>query len=273
MGKSIYDENLYLARDPEVMLALEKKRVHFLYTKEDQRLKYKEIIEKYNRFLLVLRDFFQTLDLDIEMKNMIALAWMIKNGYLSVEKEYKNEELTEEIAGRYGITILEGLGVCRNFTEMGHDLMRLLDYYSKQLYVYSPNMSLPSSARTKKANHVINLIDHEGVKYGMDIYNGCALFHFIDRFTLKRITQKTPKKYRYKPYYEYTTGEKTIDEIKLELEQMEMESKKPTISAIEYEEGIYPDTIAFMSSHRDLCEDFHRETAGMKRELVNSLYK
>ena len=273
MGKSLYSEKIYLANDQEAIQYFQEQRRKNLIAREAHRLQYQEIIKNYNRYLLVLRDFMKSLGLNTEIENTIALAWLIKHGYISVDKEFTGTEEKDEILGRYGLSIIEGKGVCRNYSEMAYDEMRLLNYYSKQLYCYWPNLSLPKSATVKKANHVINLIEHDGVIYGIDLYNGCALFHFTEPLTLERITLKTGKKIRYKPYYEYILGESTEQQIGAHLLDFEKSSKMKTISAIEYEDEIYPDTISFMNNHKNICEDFHRETQDMKEKLVLSLYK
>ena len=273
MAKNIYNENVYLSNDSSAMMYFGEKREKNLRKQVDQRIKYIKIIEEYNRFLLVLRNFMKTLGLNSEIENAIALAWLERNGYLSFNKNITNgQEAKNEILGRYGMSILGGYCVCRNISEMAYDVLRLLDYYVKQLYVYQPNLSLPTSARLKQANHVINLIEHEGVNYGIDLCNGCGLYRFKNKLTLEKITQEIGGKLRYKPYYEFIVGQSTQEEIGKQLKQFEIDSKKRTIAPVEYELGIYPDTIQFMNAHKDMCEDFHIETNETKGNIVRSLH-
>lgn len=272
MAKSLVNENVYLSNDSVAMMYFTEKQDRYLHEKLDQRLRFNETITEYNRFLLLLRDFVKTLGLNSEIENAVAIAWLVKHGYLSYDKQFSyGKETNREILGRYGISILGGYCVCRNISELAYDILRLLEYYSKQLYVYQPNMSLPVSARLKPANHVLNLIEHDGIKYGIDLQNGCGLYRFKNRFTLDKITQEIGGKLRYKPYYEFIVGQSTQEEIGKQLKQFEIDSKKRTIAPVEYELGILPDTIAFMNAHKDMCEDFHNETNETKGHIVRSL--
>ena len=273
MGKNIYNENVYLSGDKEAMdtFLLRKERENLLHVVE--RLKYEDTIREYNRFLLILRDFIKSLGFDTSLENAIALSYLIHHGYLTFDKNFKNEETKDEISARYGMTILKGYGCCRNYSDMGKDILMLLDYYVKNFYCYQPNLSLPKSARLKEANHVINLVEFDGCKYGIDLYNGCALYSFKDCFTLRKISSFDDGKLRYKPYYEILTGESTLEDIKRQLEDFKNESRKSHISFLVYEHDIRAQIVEFMNKHKDLFEDFHNETKSMKENIVLSLRK
>ena len=273
MKKQIYSEKVYLSGDKTAMdTFLEKKeKENLLHVLE--RIANKDAIKEYNRYWLLERDFLKSLGLKTSIENAIALSYLIHHGYLSYNMKFSPKATDNEIKARYGMTILKGYGCCRNFSDMGKDIMKLLDYYVKNLYCYQPNLSLPKSAYMKQANHVINLIMYDGIKYGIDLYQGCALYYFKNSLTLERISQIDNSKIRFKPYYEITTGEGDLESIHKELEEFGLESKKPHLSPLIYEQDILPDTKQFMENKKRDLIDFHNETNEMKEHIVLSLTK
>lgn len=273
MKKNIYSEKVYLTGDKDAMDTFLKKREkgHLLHVM--QRMVHQEEIIEYNKFLLLVRDLMKSFKLNTSLENAIALSYLIHHGYLSYNKEFDNKETKNEIDARLGMTVVSGHGCCRNYSDMGYDVLRLLDFYVKKLYCYLPNLSLPKSAGLKEANHVINLIDFDDVKYGIDLYQGCSLYRFKDSFTMSKLSMMYDDRIRFKPYYELLTGEGTLESIKKEIEEYALESKKRTISAIVYEDVVRPETIAFMGRQKDILEDFHNETNEMKEHIALSLTK
>lgn len=273
MAKNIYDEKVYLKGDEEALDTFLKKKEKRRLLHAIERLKYEDTIREYNKFLLLVRDLIKSFNLNTSLENAIALSYLIHHGYLSYNKEFDNKESKTEIDARLGITIVSGHGCCRNYSDMGYDILRLLDLYVKNYYCYLPNLSLPKSARLKEANHVINLVDFADVKYGIDLYQGCSLYSFKDSFIMQKLSMSDDFRIRFKPYYEILTGEGTLDSIQKEIEEFALESKKRKISALVYQEVIRPGTIEFMDKQKSVLEDFHNETNEMKEHIALSLTK
>lgn len=271
--KNIYSEKVYLSGDKDVMDT-------YLRLKESRRLVciaqrnlYSDAVKEYNRFLLLVRDLMKSFNLNTSLENAIAVSYLIHHGYLSYNKKFDGKEEKDLVKDRLGMNIVRGHGCCRNFSEVGYDVLRLLDFHVKRFYCYLPILCLPNSVGSKQANHVINLIDFDDVKYGIDLYHGCSLYKFKNGLTMEKISMTDNGKIRFKPYYELLTGEGTLESIKKEIEEYALESKKRTISAIAYEDVARPETIAFMGRQKGILEDFHNETNEMKEHIALSLTK
>ncbi len=202
----------------------------------------------------------------------IAISYLIHNGYLCYDKDFKHEENKNEIDARYGLTILKGYGCCRNFSDITRDMMMLLDYFVKNLYCYQGNIYQVRNYRRKSANHVINLIEYDGVKYGMDLFNGCILYRFKNPIILESISETSCLRLANKPYYEIIRGENDIDDILKEIEDYSNEAKKSVISPLEYGEIKAAVTNSLNIRKNDL-DGFHNETREMKKKIVRMMYK
>lgn len=271
MEKNVYDEKVYLSKDEEALDTFYKKRECYALLCDIEREKNNELIKEYNRYLLVSSKFLKSLDLNNSLEYCVAISYLIHKGYFSLDKEFSSVESRGEINSRYGTTIVRGNGCCRNFSDMTFDLMRLMDFFVKELYCYQPNLSLPKSARLKSANHVINVVEFEGVKYGFDLYNGPKLFSFKNPFVLKEISTFDSSMLRNKPYYEIIVDGLSIDDILRELEEYRIESKKQTISPYEYERDILFKTREYLTSQKSMLEDFHESTNEMKLSIAKKL--
>ncbi len=271
MGKNIYNENVYLSNDKEAMDTFLRKKEEYQLLYALERLQHEEVLKLYNKYLLLVRDLLKSFSFNSSLEYSIALAYLIHKGYLSFNKEFKSKEIQDEIHSRYGTTIIRGYGCCRNFSDMTRDMLMLLNYYVKNLYCYLPNLSLPKSAIYKQANHVINVIEYDGVKYGIDLLNSCALYRFKNPLTLERISSFDNDKIRNKPYFEIITGDSSLDEIKEELKDFNAERKKRTISPLEYEDEIKPETIIYMNEHKSILDEFHNDTNQIKEGIALKL--
>lgn len=261
------DEKLYLNNDKSAIDAINllRERYSFLYALENWR--FGELLRIYNHYLLQLSNVLSGLDLSGPMDYSIAMAYLIKNGYLSYDKDFKDEETKQEVHTRYGTSIINGYAVCRNYSDINRDILMLLDMYVKNIYCYR-NPSGVNNSIKKSANHVVNLIEYDGVKYGIDLFNDCQLFKFDNSFILSRISDDKPSKMRYKPYFEIIVGDSTLEDVIKKVEEFDIESKKETISSYEYENGIKNRVLSYMKRNRDIFEDFHRETNEDKEEMV-----
>lgn len=270
MKKNIYDEKVYLKGDREALDTFDRKKEEYslLYTIEEY--KYEDAIKEYNRYLLLVRDFLKKLDLSSSLEYSIAVAYLIHNGYLTYDKKFRNDETKDEVHTRYGMSIIRGYGVCRNFSDINFDLLRLLDFYVKNLYCYQPQFLLPKSSRLKRANHVISLIEYDGNKYGIDLLNGCALYHFKTPLLLEQISMYDNSRIRNKPYYEIITEGKTLDDIMEELKEYRKLVNEGIISPIEYKE-LRGKTIIYLNAHKKMLDDFHLETEEIKNNIVRKM--
>lgn len=271
MKKNIFNEDIYLQRDKDSLDTFYERHFYHKQMRYEQGILYNDEINEYNNFLHILKELMESLGFNTSLENIIAISYLIKNGYLSYEKSFDIKSPTDDLEIKYGMSIICGMGCCRNFSSFGNDILNLLGYYSKIFYCYTPTFILSRFSYSEEANHVINLIEHDGVKYGIDMYNGDTLYGFKNKLILSSISSYYFKSIRYKPYYEIVTGESTFDDIDFQLEIFNNESKKNKISSFVYEDGIRAHTLEVMSRHTDLFEDFHSKTKDIKKDLALSL--
>ena len=65
------------------------------------------------------------------------------------------------------------------------------------------------------ANHMINLIEYDGILYGFDIFDSFGtLYHFINSFELLPIDSKEHSFMYYKPYLDYVYNHLSFEYLK-----------------------------------------------------------
>lgn len=273
MKKNVYDEKIYLKGDKEALDSFRDSRKEFELLHNIEYEKYGTAIREYNKYLLMVKDFLTTLDLNNSLEYSIALSYLIKNGYFTYDRLFRNKKDDNELASRLGISIISGCGCCRNIADLSNDLLNALGYYSNNFYCYAPYNHLPKNANTKLANHVANLVEFNGVKYVIDLLNECILYGFDSSFVLKEIALFSDHKIRYKPYFDIILNQYDLNKIFERLKEFEFESKKKKIKSYDYENEIKLKTIIYMSRHKDLCMDFHNETKELKEQIALKLKK
>lgn len=130
----------------------------------------KEVIELYNDFIDKCARMIKELKVnDNSLLNLIIIKELIEKGIFSVNLNRFDYQITnKELINHLGINIIGNEGYCRNIASFAYDIFNKLDIYNIIGYV---------AYKSKSANHMINIIDINGNKFGYDLLSG-NLFNF-----------------------------------------------------------------------------------------------
>jgi len=264
---SVYNEDEYLNNYEVLRMYEELGRLYLRKVRRD-RIKYKNTLDCYDEFLDEVIDLLKDIGFNNELEYAIALGYLIENGYLSSDFKFKSGTAEDEIKTKFGVSIIEGVGCCRNISSFNKDVLDKMNFNNKLLYCYQGSTFFKSHKK-KAANHVINLINHNGNIYGIDLYNSDILYQFKNEFIMESCAGFYSGKLRYKPYYEIMVGESDIDDMMDTVELFREEAKKRKISFLEYEENRY-EVRKKIRGEEDKLDDFFDKTKVLKKEIVRS---
>ena len=161
-----------------------------------------------------------------------------------------------------------GKGCCRNYTSFLKDIFEKLHLPTDNLYCYQ---GLPRKGFNRQANHVVSLISHEGNIYGVDLYNGNRLYRFKTPLLLSEVSSHSHYLLLYKPYYEITMGEATLEQIKQRIKRFQDYSTRPIISPLQYEDEIRFGAKRKVYKEQDALYGFHEKTKTLKKEITQDI--
>ena len=273
MKTSIFNEKNYLnnesIRKQFEDLAIDRKQIWEL-----EKYKFHDSIEKYDELIEEIALFIKKMGYNSALDCSILISQLIFHGFLSYDLDYVDEPFKpeEEISYCLGTSIIRGKGCCRNLASMHKDIFQKLNLESKLFYCYI-GARLFGYEKNRQANHVINLVIENDNLYGIDLYNGNTLFHFISGLEMGQISSQNNVHLLYKPYYELLTGESTIEDIHETIKEYEELSKKEPIKPLYYEYDIRGKTKKKVDSLYEECFNFHEKTKTLKKEIVTSIEK
>ena len=266
---SIYNEDLYLNGNKASLIEFELMRKTRNEILDLELIAYKNILENYDLFIEEAAKLIKSLKLDSSLDTSLAIGYLIKNGYLSYNKEFNTEDTTIELLNKEGISIIAGEGCCRNFSDMQKSIMDKLGFKTKKFYCYQQD-SLLASPKNEEANHVLNLIQYKDNIYGIDIYNHNLLYRFINKFSLKAISPYTSNRLRYKPYCEMIRENKTLKDIYESLKLYDSYKDKPFIYTQDYEDYLFKINKK-LENENERFNNFHEKTKELKKEIYNDI--
>lgn len=182
------DLKIYLKKNPlifdRVWLAIEQASESRDYSSDatyNRNYCCKEIMHIYKSLLDKMSVLARELNINNSLELSILFSYLLWNGYLSKTKkhEFKAND-KDELVGLLFADITNGIGVCRNYSEMLKDYLDYVGYKSIILANYLDDnikvnyrMNINSrkgytssnerTLRNKKANHVFNLIEDNGL--------------------------------------------------------------------------------------------------------------
>lgn len=188
-----YTKQLFLGQTSKM---LETSRIKMKNFFEDSQYNYRNIL---NKFKILVKELKLTNSLEIS----ILYTYLMWNGYFSKEKIFNYQiEKRALIEGMYSYDIMNGNGVCLNFSDMLKDILIECGYNSsilinkvekqkelKKFYIPEINRSVIKSHNpiaevlplifkpliNKMGNHAFNLIEENGKLYIYDSTNLCFL--------------------------------------------------------------------------------------------------
>jgi len=271
MSTNIYNEKVYLSKNEEALKHFESSRIERQNRFSEESILYKDLLKEYKKFIKILASLLQNMNLLTSIEYSVAIKYLIDKGYLSTNLEFKQIEPLNELQSNYGLNIITGEGICRNYTDFHKDIMEELNQYVKRFYCVEGSPMF--KAKKQKANHVLNLIIYEEALYGIDLFNANKLYKFKDEFTLSEISYDSNIKLRYKPYYEMLNESKNIKDLFNTLKIFKEESKKNHIKPLLYYDVILKDLLSYLPKEKDMYMDFHSTTKALKKNISDELFK
>lgn len=214
-------------KDDESILK-SRKAMEMLYIQKDNIEIYEESYKCYKRILETCADLANKLGLQNSLQICMLFTYMLWNGYFSVTRNniYTSNRLAS-IEGLFPFDIMNGKGVCLNYSTMlrdllivcGYDSANLVNIEDKNIKVgYRPDIyrkkgnerrttkfkEFVSQLQTKKiGNHAVTLINDNGNLYAYDPTNLVLL-------NIKNINEARVVKgngnFKLKPYISYITN-------------------------------------------------------------------
>lgn len=247
-------------------------------TKKEILTHYKKVLENIKKVALELK-----LDNTLELCNLYT--YLLWNGYFSKEKKltYKAEDRIN-IYSSYSSDIMNGYGVCLNFSDMLTDFINEFDYSSATLVNYmdksckidkssikrnkvDPKEStkfmnaLISSITKKTGNHAFNLINENGKLYIYDSTN-ISISKIINKEKVNLITGTG--EILLKPYFSYilNTNDKSVETLDL------LHTSKEIISPYTRSEFIieWQFCMELFQNKKNILDDFYDE-------IINNILK
>ena len=271
MSKNIYNEKVYLSQDKEALKHFESSKIERQNKYNEESIIYKDILKEYKKFIIILANLLKNMNLKTSIEYSVAIKYLIDKGYLSKKLEFKQIEPINELQSNYGLNIITGEGICRNYTDFHKDIMEELNQYVKRFYCVEGSPMF--KAKSQKANHVLNLIRYDETLYGIDLFNANKLYKFKDEYTLNEISFNSNIKLRYKPYYEIINENKTITDLFNTLKTFKEESKKNHIKPLLYYDVILKDVLSYLPKEKDMYIDFHNTTKTLKKNISDEIFK
>lgn len=230
-----------------------------------------EVMEKYKTLLTKMSKLSKELNINNSLELSILYSYLLWNGYLSKTRIHEFKEYDGPLIMGLNFTdITNGIGVCRNYTEMLKDFLEfngcesiiLENYSNDKIQVdYVPDIKRRKTSSTtnekvnkeKKPNHVFNLIEDNGL-YIYDCTN-LALYELKNKNKAELVNGKG-KNIVY-PYYSYEfcyskNDEKMLDRLFAEDDFSSPYTKSDFISISEV-------NLELIRNSKSLLEDFYTE--------------
>lgn len=259
-----YDERYYLDDNGKLereYILNEQKKWNVIC--DCEKAKYASLITDYNLYMeLVKKLINEVTPSKDDLSKIHTIMYLLIDGIFSYNDKFENASGHIDILrSKPGINILFGKGSCRHVSGFISDAMP----QSKVLTCVGET----NTPYESEANHVINLIDYNGEKYGFDAINGGILFNFISEFEMKPINADVNDCLNYKPYGEIIFFRRSFEEIKNFLEQF----KKNGSSTISFQElsDIALSSQLSIASNMDIIEDFLNDSRSQVRSIKEKI--
>ena len=157
----------------------------------------KELINMYNEYIKRIQELFDFL-MKKENSNLfytIVFDILCEQGFFSATKSFKsNKKKFKELSIMPGISVVNGIGVCRNITCFYENVFKSLYKYPLKLCCTFQREKLPVVTELF-GNHIISLTKYKDAIYGYDLRNH-LLYKALDSECLNGLTFDYPIIYR-----------------------------------------------------------------------------
>lgn len=254
-----YDERYYLSR----FGVAERKLLEYWKEKnksdnEQEEKDNSSLISLYDEYIKLAGNLVNEVSLDNSISKGFIISILVYAGVFSYD-DLKFKNVDDILNTRLGLNILNGEGCCRNFSHFTKDIFASNNEFCENLSVIELNERNKTQATREMANHMINLIEYEGVLYGFD--TSCEfgeLYYFINGFELLPIEEKAKAYMYYKPYLDFVYSYWTFEYLKEKLILLNENAGK-RIKDAEYKD-ILKETDLKLEREISLVQDFMKDT-------------
>ena len=185
-----FDFKNYNGNDEEinkVLYTIEDEKSKSFLEKEATFCRYKNKIILYNKFIELFSILLEKVGIeDNPISYLFLIKFFLGEGIFSIDgNKFKVTcGASEEFPGYMGLPIIYGYGSCRNISAFASDILTRIGIDNHLLYGYV-KIDNPIF-ENNDANHVVNVINYNGIYYGIDVSNG-EIFKFLDEIRLKNM--------------------------------------------------------------------------------------
>jgi len=165
MGNRIYDERYYLDpnREEEIKELLDMQSVWLEYVDSDKE-KYVQLINDYNLYINVVSKLIDELSWNKDnLTKLNIITKLIHSGLFSYGQIFTSGNSASSVLNsKLGLNVIEGNGFCRHLSNFISDVIptsKVLTCVTKCVNPFK-----------EEANHMINLLEYDGVFYGFDAF-------------------------------------------------------------------------------------------------------
>jgi hypothetical protein len=247
-------------------------QIHQLAFHEDKSHEEKEnedAIKLYKDFLLKVRELIDFLAIGkTDLEKALVVEYLLHHGTFT----NKNLLVGKHLEYNEGINVFENTPNAFNVSRLYYDLFRDLYDYPIIYPCYKSNKENSLKIRYAKDNYAINLCQHDGILYGLDLLKG-DIYTFKDEFTLEIISSYLKSYLRYKPYLIMLTNLNcSINDIKQYFNLFKNNVSELPLSLEEYD-TIRNRIYGMMEEKDSLVKDFNHNTQPMKDDIHKMLSK
>ena len=185
-----YDESYYLSSFGED----ERKILEYWKEKnksdnEIEMVNYSSLISLYDSYIKLVGKLINEISLDNSISKGLMISVLVQAGAFSYD-EFEGKNVDDILNSRIGLNVINGIGCCRNVSNFMTDVLNINGDFCENITVIQLTKRNKRKATREKANHMMNLINYDGVLYGFDLStNYGSLYYFINSFELLPIEE------------------------------------------------------------------------------------
>lgn len=254
------DDKYFYGKDKNEDL-IKQMELAYLYHKDKEKKEkseYLEIASLYDEFVSKTAALLKLLNKDENLfLYPLILTNLIELGITGEYMEEFNVLNAFDLHDYFGINVAMGHGVCRNVNSFANDVFKKLGLKSETVLISLNSDSI-------KPNHLITLIEYNGMYFGMDVYNN-MIFTFSNYNHLECVYNLEMRESRVPifQYYAYMgLKEKQVDKLLNKL-------STPTPIDFDYIYALQKEANDIVDFHNSETYDYYQDTKELKNKIKN----
>lgn len=272
-----YDERYYLKPwiHSDCFDDIVKRSNYYANICDNNYVLYRDMIGGYYKYINLVSKLIKEIGID---NNSISYSFilnkLLESGYLSLNGKINivnGNDKFKEITGFYGINILSGDMCCRHAAYFYQDVFDKLGMFSELLPCLYGNGISRTEALSRRADHIINLLEYNKVLCGYDLINN-LFFKFDNEFLLSSLFSSREFYLYYKGYMDMIINGLDYDLIIEKIFKFRENSNLDVVSLDEYKEIISESENIFLKSI-SLINDFKSDSKKYVKRITKDLNK